>query len=135
MSKKKRTLDQLATKIELEAKKGDKRLLATAKLVRELKLRIENGEAGEGVKWTEWGHQRFGRCKTWLYDLNAIASAEDPEAALAEYHRKNSERQKDYNDRQKESDPERNSVIRLVKEIDIEHVRKVRKYIAVLTGE
>jgi hypothetical protein len=83
MRKKKQTLDELANKIESEAKKGDKRLLATAKLVRELKLRIEAGEAGKGVKWTEWGHQKFGRCKTWLYDLNAIASSEDPEAALA----------------------------------------------------
>lgn len=129
------TLDELASKVELEAKSGDARLLATARLVRELKLRIENGEAGEGVKWTVWGEQRFGRSKTWLYDLNAIARAKDPRAAIKAIHRKNAERQKRRNDRLVERNPERAAVVKLVRKIDIEHVRKVRKYICDLTGE
>jgi len=135
MKQHKMTLDELASKIELEAKSGDARLLATAKLVRELKLRIEGGEAGEGVKWTVWGEQRFGRKKTWLYDLNAIACAKDPKAAVKAYHLRNSEKQKRRNDRLIERNPERAAVVKLVRKIDVEHVRKVRKYICDLTGE
>jgi len=135
MDKYEMTLDELASKIELEAKSGDARLLATAKLVRELKLRIEAGEAGEGVKWTVWGELRFGRRKTWLYDLNAIASAEDPRAAIRAFHRKNSEKQKRRNDSLIERDPERCAVINLIRQIDIEHVRKIRKLICDLTGD
>ncbi len=135
MEKYKMTLDELASKIELEANSGDTRLLATAKLVRELKRRIEAGEAGEGVKWTVWGEQRFGRKKTWLHNLNAIASAKDPRAAIRAYHRKNAEKQKRHNDQLIERNPERAAVVKLVRKIDIEHVRKVRKYICDLTGE
>ena len=135
MEKYKMTLDELASKIELEAKSGDARLLTTAKLVRELKLRIEAGEAGECVKWTVWGEQRFGRRKTWLYDLNAIASAKNPKSAIRAFHRKNSERQKRRNDQLIERNPERAAVVKLVRKIDVEHVRKVRKYICDLTGE
>lgn len=129
------TLDELAEKIQLEAKSGDERLLETARLVRELKLRIEAGEAGDGVKWTEWGQQRFGHSKTWLYDLNAIASTKDPKAAIRDFHRKNCEKQKNRNDRLIERDPERSDVIKSIRAIDIEHVRKVRKFICDLTGE
>jgi hypothetical protein len=132
MSKTKRTLPALADKIECEAKKGDERLLATAKLLLELKCRLQAGEAGEGVKWTQWCQERFGRGKTWLYDLVAIASAPDPKKALDAYHKKNCERQKRYNEKVAERDPERAAVIKLLREIDIEYVRKVRKLICAL---
>jgi len=130
-----RTLEELAELIEAEGDDGDKRLLAKAQHVRELKLRIEEGEAGLGVKWAQWGMRRFGRGKTWLYEMNTIASAKNPEAALAAYHNKNSERGKRYNDRIIERNPERAAVIRLIRKMNIEQVRKIRKTIAVLTGE
>lgn len=130
-----KTLDQLANEIETNARWGDEHLLETAILVRELKLRIEAGEAGNGVKWTEWAQTRFGRGKTWLYELNAIASAKDPKAALAHYRKKNSERQKLFNERLVEQDPERCEVIKLIRKMDINHVRKVRKYLCDLIGK
>ena len=135
MDRQKLTLNELADVIAAQAKKGDELRLATAMLVRELKLRIEAGEAGEGVKWTEWGNQRFGRSSTWLYDLNAIASAGDPKAALREYHRKNCERQKHRNDRLVERDPDRCEVIKLIRAMEIADVHKVRRFIRDLTGE
>lgn len=128
-------ISELVEEIESEAKKGDEHLIAVAMLVREVKMRIESGEAGEGVKWLVWAKQNFRMSKTKLYELNTIACAKDPKAALERYRHKNREYQKRYNERASERDPERCAVIALIREIDIEHVRKVRKLICDLTGE
>jgi hypothetical protein len=66
MATQKAPLRKLVEKIECEAKKGDEHLIAVAMLVREVKTRIEAGEAGEGVKWLAWATQNFRMSKTKL---------------------------------------------------------------------
>jgi len=129
-----RTLDELVSEIRAEAREGDERLLATAMLVRELRHRIQAGEAGVGVKWTEWGQTKFQKGATWLNELNAIASAKDPSKALAHYRQKAAERQKRRNDRRNGAEPDRRDVIELVRSMKLDHVRKVRQHIRYLTG-
>jgi hypothetical protein len=130
-----RSLAELVEEIESQADNGDEQLIATAMLVRELKKRIETGEAGIGVKWTEWANTNFGFTKTKLYELNTIAAAKDPKYALERYRRMNRERQKrSRSEADKATDPERNAVIKLIKTIHIDKVRKVNSLIAALEG-
>ena len=130
--KKKLTLEELVREIVKRANRGDKGLLARAMLLRELRRRIEAGEAGKGVKWFEWATQNIGLKKTQLYELQVIANHKNPKEALTRYRSINCERQKRLRDKAIERDPERLGVIAFVRRMPIEHVRKIRQYIAVL---
>src|SRR5947207_2723083 len=66
-----------------ETKAGDKRISAGLRLV-ELKQRIKAGEAGAGVKWTDYVAQHVKRSIRDCQKVMRIAAAPDPEAALAE---------------------------------------------------
>jgi hypothetical protein len=129
-----KTLSELVKEIETEANKGDEHLIATAMLVRELKNRIKAGEAGEGVKWTVWAKQNFHLSKSRLYELDIVGSSANPKATLAYYRQKNCERQKRLRERAIERDPERCAVVEFIRTTDIEHVRRIRKFIATLLG-
>ena len=129
MTAPKKTLDELIAEIVAGAKTGNERLLATAMLMRELRLRIEAGEAGDGVKWTQWALEKFGRGKTWLNELNAIANAKDPKAAVARYCQNHGERQKRYNESHIERDPVRIEVMKMIRSLNPNQVRNVRQYI------
>jgi aminopeptidase N len=130
----KRPLDELVKEIEQQANAGDERLIAIAMLVREVKGRIEAGEAGPGVKWFEWANHNFRLPKTRLYELNHIANAKNPRIALESYRHKNRERQKAFQARAHERDPERIAVIKYIRTMHIEKVRRIHKFIAVLEG-
>jgi vacuolar-type H+-ATPase subunit I/STV1 len=127
-----KSLSELVKEIETQANKGDDHLIATAMLVRELKNRIKAGEAGEGVKWTVWAKENFRLSKSRLYELDIIGSSTNPKATLAYYRQQNRERQKRLRERAVERNPERCCVIGFIKTMDIERVRRVRKFIAIL---
>jgi hypothetical protein len=129
MSQAKKTLSELVQEIEMQSYTGDEQLIALAMLVREVKQRIEAGEAGRGVKWIEWANVNFHMKKTKLYELNHIANAKNPKHALDDYRLKQRERQKARQQRAIEKDPERVEVIKLIRSMHIEKVRKIRKYI------
>lgn len=134
--KKKLTLEELVREIVTRANRGDDALIATAMLFRELRSRIEAGEAGQGVKWFEWAPQNIGLKKSRLYELQVIANDKNPKEALTRYRSINCERQKRLHDKAIiERDPERLEVITFVRRMPIDHVRKVRQYIAVLEHE
>jgi vacuolar-type H+-ATPase subunit I/STV1 len=134
MNEQRRSLTDLIEEIEEQSCRGDEGLIATALLVREVKHRIEAGEAGTGVKWLEWASVNFHLKKTQLYQLNHIACAKNPKQALDDYRFKQRERQKNRAERAKERDPERLAVIVLIRSMPIEKVRKVLKCIAALEG-
>ena len=128
----KKTLDELIAEICEGAKKGDEDLLARAKLVVELRERVEAGEAGNGLKWHQWAREKFGKKATWLNELHAIGNAKDPKAALAHYRLNNCERQKRYNERRSEraSDTsEWTDVIKLIRSMDAKYVPTVHAYL------
>jgi len=126
---------ELVNEIKQRGEKGDDELIAIAKKYGELRHLIEEGAAGPGIKWFSWARNNIGLSPSRLCELQAIAEAKYPKSALEHYRRKNRERQKRYVAAQRERDPERIAVIRLIRTIDIEHVRKVRKHLLVLTGE
>jgi hypothetical protein len=123
------TLDELAKEIREEANKGDERLLNAAMLLRELKHRIEAGEAGVGVKWTEWARDKFGRKKTWIRNLDLIASAKDPIAELERIRKDGCERQRKYRQSHVEYDPVRREVMKMLRSLNSNQVRNVHQYI------
>lgn len=129
-----KTLLQLVHEIECKSDSEDRQLLATAELVRELKARIEAGEAGQGVKWTEWGLLNFKMKKTKLYGLVEIGCAPNPQYALERYRLKQQEadkRKKIKRDALKavESDPVRKELIEWARRAKIDKVKSILKAI------
>lgn len=126
------TIKALVAHIVERANEGDEQLIALAKIVRELKQRVEAGEAGAGIKWMEWALKNIKLKSTRLYELNAIANADDPKKELDDLRRANRERQKERRERLKnggEVDPERAEVIKLIRTVKIEVVHEVRALI------
>lgn len=124
-----KTLDELIAEITIAVSRGDESIVATAKLMGELKRRVEDGQAGIGVKWLEWAPRTFGRGKTWLYDMNMIANAKDPEAAVARLHKKNGDRQRRYIDRLAARNSEWTDVIKTIRSMDPKHAPTMRRYL------
>ena len=99
MSEHRETLKQVVARIEASFVKiknyGDKvdqfRISAGKQLV-ELKVRIDAGEAGKGVKWWAWYAENFkNRTRRDASKVMALARADDPEAAAEEERTKNHE--------------------------------------------
>ncbi len=124
-----KTLNELAAEIRAEAHNGDERLLRAADLLRELKLRVEDGEAGVGVKWSEWAVDKFGRKRTWIRNLDLIASAQDPNAELERIRKDGCERQRKYRQTHIEYDPVRRELMKMIRSLNSNQVRNVRQYI------
>src|SRR6516164_698447 len=97
MSEHQESLKQVVARIEASFVKiksyGDKvdqfRISAGKQLV-ELKVRIEAGEAGKGVKWWAWYAEHFkNRTRRDAQKVMALARADDPTAAAEEERAKN----------------------------------------------
>ena len=127
-----KSIEDLARAIEANSDKGDEALIATALLVRELKYRIEAGEAGPQVKWLVWAKARFNRRKTQLYKLTTIANAADPHRALREFRLRESNRQKTSRQRRENGDDERSALIRRLRQCDRATLGKMSKVLASL---
>ena len=76
------SLAELAKKIEDCAAEVDNRTIEAAFLVRQLRSRIEAGEAGP-VTWCQWAPKHINLCRSRLRELQRIAEADDPRAELA----------------------------------------------------
>ena len=66
--------------------------VAAGQMLIELRRRIEDGEAGEGVEWWPWYERKFVRSRKDAEKVMRIASAENPEQALADDNAKARER-------------------------------------------
>jgi hypothetical protein len=125
------SIGEIVAKIEQldEDEKGS--IVAGALLVRELCRRIDAGMMGDNVKWYGWAREHIKASKSWLYQLHAIAGADDMAAASEEYRRHNRERQKRWRDKRRKAaeeakrsaDPERARLIRFAKNAPIDEVR------------
>ena len=120
-----RPLHELVREIVTNARKDDTRIIENAMLVRDVRLRIEAGEAGIGVKWLEWALVNFKLGKTTLYKLISIAKADDPHAALEEFRTRECRAQKDHRRNEASGDLERQALIRLIRALPKEDVRKL----------
>ncbi len=124
-----RTLAELAEEICEDADRGDERRIKAAMLLRELKLRISAGEAGPAVDWKQWVRINFKRSRTWIRDLDLIASAENPAAELRRIRDDGCRRQKGYRERHIEYDPVRREVMKMLKGLNSNQIRDVRQFI------
>lgn len=129
MSAEEDRVHELVSELERDTRTGDEFTLVLALRVGELKRLVKAGAVGQGVKWEAWALQNIRVSASRLYELTAIAEAPDPKKMLEFYRRKNRERQKRFLDGKTAKDPERVAVIKLIKTIDIDIVRKARKLI------
>jgi hypothetical protein len=67
------------------------RIRAAARL-NDLRKRIEDGEAGEGVNWWEWYESKFVRSRKDAEKVMALARSDDPEGAIEQERAKQRER-------------------------------------------
>lgn len=72
-------------------KSADQRLSAALELAK-AKVRVEAGEAGEGISWELWCGRNIKRSRGDVRKLLAIAKADDPEHALTEDREKSRQR-------------------------------------------
>jgi hypothetical protein len=120
-------LRELVRQIEIRATKTDRHFIAAAISLRELRQRIESGEAGVGVKWLEWARQNIGLESSRLYVLDAVGRAKDPHAELERQRKLERERRKKSRvaqaTREKAMEPDRKELIAWAKTASIEDVR------------
>jgi hypothetical protein len=92
MSKHQESLKQVVARIEASfvkiksyGEKVDQFRISAGKQLVELKVRIEAGEAGKGVKWWFWYAENFkNRSRRDAQRVMALANADDPEKAAEE---------------------------------------------------
>lgn len=128
-----RILD-LVSEIEQHSNRDDDDLISNAMRLAELRRLIKQGAAGPNVKWTEWAIKNIPLSASRLYELLMIADARDPKAKLEQLRRLTREKQKRYVGARTSTDTERLAVIKLIKVIKLDEVRKVRQFLHSLTG-
>jgi hypothetical protein len=91
MSEHQETIAQTVRRIEVSfdkikqySEKADQYRISAGKQLVELKVRIEAGEAGKGVKWWAWYAENFNRTRRDAQRVMALANADDPEKAAEE---------------------------------------------------
>ena len=135
-------LDQLARQIEEQSGKADQHVLKAAALVAEARERVEEGEAGP-IKWMAWARKHINLSDSRLYELNAIAEAEDPVKELERIRKLTRERVKRHREREaaKQADekaqaqksslePARKQLIAWTKTAPLEEVERVLDQVA-----
>ncbi|HEY4940663.1 MAG TPA: hypothetical protein VII56_04495 [Rhizomicrobium sp.] len=118
----------LVQEIVTNSRKNDDHIIANAMLVREVKIRVESGEVGSGIKWLVWAGEHFKLSKTTLYKLVSIANATDPWAALREFRSRECRTQKAHRHNEASGDLERQALIRLIRALPKEEVRKLHSH-------
>ena len=124
------SIESLIQEIETRAKKADDHVVAAALRLRELRQRIEGGELGETVKWTEWARTNFRKLSpSRLYELSAIAEADDPHAELERQRRNNREKVKKFREKKAAAkralERERRDMIEWAKSAALADVQKI----------
>lgn len=133
------SLEALIQEIETRANKADDHIIAAALRLRELRQRIEGGELGENVKWMEWARKSFRNISiSRLYELSAIAEAEDPRAELELQREKTREKVKRHREKmaalERAIEPERKELIAWAKIAPIDEVRLSLRGIRIRTN-
>ena len=124
-----KSIEDLAREIEENTEAGDDALIATAMLVRQLKCRIEAGEAGPGVSWLTWAKARFNKRKSQLYKLITIGNAPDPRQALKDFRVRENNRQKTCRQRRENGDDERSALVKRVRQCDRTALNKISRFL------
>jgi hypothetical protein len=78
---------QFGIALDLDTKSHNARLKA-ASLLKDMRTRVEAGEAGEGIKWWEWFRENSVRSRKDAEKLLKIANSDDPEGAYKEENSK-----------------------------------------------
>jgi hypothetical protein len=122
------SIESLVHEIETRANKADDHVIAAALRLRDLRKRIESGELGENVKWLERAPLNFRKISiSRLYELNAIAEADDKRAELERQREKNREKVKKHRETkaalERAMEPERKMLAAWLKTAPIEDVR------------
>src|SRR5215831_19403984 len=61
--------------------KSTKNRIAAGQMLNALRKRIEDGEAGTGVKWWPWYRSKFGRSRKDAEKIMNMADSDNPELA------------------------------------------------------
>ncbi|MGA9795920.1 MAG: hypothetical protein WBQ17_10355 [Rhizomicrobium sp.] len=130
-----KSIEELACEIEARSDRSDDNIVEISMLAKQLKARVEAGEAGKGVRFLEWALVRFGRQKSQVYRLLTIANSGDPKRALEDFRVRENERQKKCRKRLLEKvaerkelpvpDPERGKLCEWAARAKIEKVRAI----------
>ncbi len=127
-------LDVVARKIEQHAKKSDEHVIAAAMLMREARRRVEDGEAGDDIKWYAWALEKIKLSKSRLRDLQRIAAADDPAKELERQRKLMQKRVEKHREKKAaekhELEEERQDLIAWAKKAPIERVRWVLRLTA-----
>lgn len=125
-------LEVVACRIQEHAEESDDHVVAAAKLLRELRQRIEDGEAGE-ITWPEWVEANINLSKSRLHELQQIADAEDPKAKLEQLRGATRERVRKHREKKanarREMEDDRRELIAWAKKAPIDAVRDVLRRI------
>jgi hypothetical protein len=111
-------------------KRADRARINAGMMLNDLRKRVEAGEVGENIDWWEWYDDRFVRSRKDARKVMNLASAEDPDAALAAEQEAN--REAKARERQKGADVSASSenkelvthALRLVEEMDANQRRR-----------
>lgn len=123
------SLDDLVRKMEEHTVASDDHVLKAALYFRELRRRIDSGEAGAGVDWRNWVRENSKLKPSRLRELMFIADSDDPVKALHAVREKTSVRVERH--RQKKAadwaklGPMRQRLISHIKGADEQRVRQI----------
>jgi len=130
------SLDDLARDIERHAEQADECVIAATMLLREARVRVEAGEAGD-IKWYAWAEKNIKLSQSRLRDLLRIAEADDPRKELERQRRLLRERVEKHRGKEAagwRQDEERVELIALAKKAPIEKVRLALRQIGGQAG-
>lgn len=126
-------LEVLAQKIEAHSTKSDNHVIAAAMLVRDVRRRIDAGEAGD-ITWHEWGPKNINLSPSRLYELQCIADADDPAAEIERIRCLIRERVKKHREKRaaemRSLEQERRDLIAWARKASIEEIRRVLRQVA-----
>jgi hypothetical protein len=76
------SIPELIFEITRKSDIGDEETILSALMLRQLRLRVQAGELGTGIKWFEYALQAVKLKKSRLKELDKIARAKDPRSEL-----------------------------------------------------
>lgn len=88
-------LDTVVGQIKARLKKVDDYRVSAAVLIHEARELVQEGAAGEGVKWSEWAPKQFKIGYREVKRLAFIGAAPSPEAAMEDYRTAEATRMKE----------------------------------------
>jgi hypothetical protein len=107
--------------------------LQKARLILEAKRRVEAGDAGAGVRWSDWYREHLKLHPSTICNHLKIARAGDSAAALnLARARQNSRQERHRANKLTVKEPERRALIVRILELDAEGVRKLSEIAATL---